>query len=178
MRGSSGHRFESQRRANNRSKEGKTKSMNTTETREAKRSLWERILALLEKDLAERRHSKIFVDLPGESGPNHKEIGALSQAEMRTLEPGLRIRVVNRLLERYLAEQGHVDLLKGRHPYSKDIRDLAPADLSALIEADRKKGEEREREEFVREVRGDLDQLPARLSGSSTGSSHSSSLAA
>jgi hypothetical protein len=39
MRGSGGHRFVSQSRANNRSKEGKTNSMNTTETREAKRSL-------------------------------------------------------------------------------------------------------------------------------------------
>jgi hypothetical protein len=175
MRGASGHRFEGH--ANNRSKEGKTKSMNTTETREAKHSLWERILVLLEQDLAERRHSKVFVDVPGERGPYHKEIGELSQAEMRTLEPGLRIRVVNRLLERYLAEQGNVDLFKGRHPYTKDTRDLAPADLSDLIDADREKGEEREREEFVREVRRNLDRLPARPSGSSTGSSHSSSLA-
>jgi len=50
MRGSRGYRFESQSRANNRSNEGKTKSINTTETREAERSLWERILALLEED--------------------------------------------------------------------------------------------------------------------------------
>jgi hypothetical protein len=62
--------------ANNRSKEGKTKSMNTTETREAKRSLWERTLALLEQDLAEHTHSKVFVDVPGEFGPYHKEIGS------------------------------------------------------------------------------------------------------
>jgi hypothetical protein len=123
--------------ANNRSKEGKTKSMNTTETREAKRSLWERTLALLEQDLAEHTHSKVFVDVPGESGPYHKEIGELSQEEMRTLEPGLRIRVVNRLLERYLAEQGNIELLKERHAYTKDTGDLAPADLSAFIEANR-----------------------------------------
>jgi hypothetical protein len=56
---------------------------------------------------------------------------------MRTLEPGLRIRVVNRLLERYLAEQGNIELLKERHAYTKDTGDLAPADLSAFIEADR-----------------------------------------
>src|SRR5215212_1032680 len=139
MRGASGHRFEGH--ANNRSKEGKTKSMNTTETREAKRSLWERTLVPLEQVLAEHTHSKVFVDVPvdvpGESGPYHKEIGELSQEEMRTLEPGLRIRVVNRLLERYLAEEGNVELLKEGHAYTKDTGDLAPADLSAFIEADR-----------------------------------------
>jgi hypothetical protein len=133
--------------------------MNTTDTREAKRSHWERILALLEEDLAERRHSKVFVNVPGESGLYHKELGELSQAEMRTLEPGLRIRVVNRLLGRYVAEQGHIDLLKGRHCYTRDMRDLAPTDLAALIGADREKGEEREREEFVPEVRGELDHV-------------------
>jgi hypothetical protein len=90
--------------------------MNTADTREAKRALRERNLPLLEEDLAERRHSKIFVDVLGESGPYHKEIGELSRAEMRTLEPGLRIRVVNRLLERYLDDQGHLDILEGRHP--------------------------------------------------------------
>jgi hypothetical protein len=31
--------------------------------------------------------------------------------------------------------------------------------LSALIQADRERAEEREREEFVREMRGDLDRL-------------------
>jgi hypothetical protein len=129
MGGPSGHRFEGQSHANNRSIEGKTKGMNTTETREAKRSLWERILALLEQDLAERRHSKVFVDVPGEYGPYHKEIGELSQAEMKTLEPSLRIRVVNRLLERYVDEQGHLNILEGRHPHTKDIRDIAPANL-------------------------------------------------
>ena len=131
--------------------------MNTTETREAKRSLWERTLVPLEQDLTEHTHIKVFVDVLGESGPYHKEIGELSQEEMRTLEPGLRIRVVNRLLERYLTEEGNVELLKEGHAYTKDTGDLAPADLSALIEADREKGEEREREEFVGEVRGDLD---------------------
>jgi hypothetical protein len=139
--------------------------MNTTRTREAKRSLWERILALLEEDLAERRNGKVYVEVLGEPGPYHKEIGELSQAEIRSLEPELRTRVVNRLLDRYLAEQGHVDLLQGRHPYTKDIPDLTPADLPALIAADREKAEEqreeREREEFVRQVREDLDRLLA-----------------
>ena len=98
--------------------------MNSTETSETKRSLWERILALLEKDLAERRDGKVFVEVLEESGPYRKEIGELSGAEMRGLEPRLRIHVVNQLLERYLAEQGLVDLLNGRHLYTKDIRDL------------------------------------------------------
>jgi len=55
--------------------------------------------------------------VPGESGPDRKEIGGLSQADMRTLEPGLRIRMVNHLLERYLAEQGNLDILERRRPY-------------------------------------------------------------
>jgi hypothetical protein len=139
--------------------------MNSTETRETKRSLWERIFALLEEDLAERRDGKVFVEVLEGSGPYRKEIGELSGAEMRRLEPRLRTRVVNRLLERYLAEQARVDLLKRGRPYTKDIRDLAPADLSALIEAEREKAEERreerEREEFVQEAREDLNRLPA-----------------
>jgi hypothetical protein len=36
---------------------------------------------------------------------------------MRTLEPDLGIRMVNRLLERYLAEQGNLDILERRRPY-------------------------------------------------------------
>jgi len=84
--------------------------MNTTETREAKCSPWERILGLLEEDLAERPHSKVFVEVPGGYGLYLKEIGELSWAELMALEPGLWIRVVNRLLERYLAEQGQLDL--------------------------------------------------------------------
>jgi len=48
--------------------------------------------------------------VPGRYGLYLKEIGELSRAELRALEPGLRIRVVNRLLERYLAEQGQLDL--------------------------------------------------------------------
>jgi len=48
--------------------------------------------------------------VPGGYGLYLKEIGELSWAELMALEPGLWIRVVNRLLERYLAEQGQLDL--------------------------------------------------------------------
>ena len=129
MRGSSSQRFESLSSASNRCKEGKTKRMNTTETREAKRSNRGGILAVVEEDLVERPHSKVFVDVSGECVPYHKEIGELSQAEIRSLEPELRTRVVNRLLDRYLAEQGHLNILEGRHPHTKDIRHIAPANL-------------------------------------------------
>ena len=91
--------------------------MSTTEAREAKRSLGAGILPLPEEDLTERHHSKVFVEVPGESGPDRKEIGELSRAEIRTLEPGLRIRVVNRLLERYVAEQTTSTSLRGGAPY-------------------------------------------------------------
>jgi hypothetical protein len=117
MRKPSGPRSERWSRANKRSKEGKTKIMSTTEAREAKRSLGAGILPLPEEDLTERRHSKVFVEVPGESGPARKEIGELSRAEIRTLEPGLRIRVVNRLLERYLAEQATSTSLGEGAPY-------------------------------------------------------------
>jgi hypothetical protein len=117
MRKPSDPRSESRSRASKRSKEGKLKNMSTTEAREAKRSLGAGILPLPEEDLTERRHSKVFVEVPGESGPDRKEIGELSRAEMRTLEPGLRIRVVNRLLERYLAEQATSTSLRGGAPY-------------------------------------------------------------
>ena len=139
--------------------------MNRTKTIEATRSLWERILSLLEDDLAERRNGKVFVEVSEESGLCRKEIGELSGTEMRSLEPRLRVRVIDQLLERYLAEQGRVDLLKGRRPYTKGIGDLTPEDLPALIEAEREKAEEqheeREREAFVREVQEDLNRLPA-----------------
>jgi hypothetical protein len=49
-----------------------------------------------------------------------------------------------------------VDLLKGRSFYTKDIRDLTPEDLPALIAADWEQTEEyreeREREKLVREL--------------------------
>jgi hypothetical protein len=50
----------------------KTKSMSTSETRETKRSLGARMLALPEEDPTESRHSKIFVEVPGGSGPDRK----------------------------------------------------------------------------------------------------------
>jgi hypothetical protein len=51
------------------------------------------------------------------------------QAEISALEPGLRIRLVDRLLECYLAEQGRFDFLVATYTYTKDIRGLAPANL-------------------------------------------------
>jgi hypothetical protein len=114
MRWPNGPGSEGRSRADNRCKEGKTKSMATAEPREAKRLLEAGILPLPEEDLTELRHIKVFVEVRGGSGPDRKEIGELSRAEMRTLEPGIRIRVVNRLLERYLAEQGHLDILEER----------------------------------------------------------------
>jgi hypothetical protein len=93
-------------RPENRSRDGKRSN-------EAKRSPGAGTLALPEEDLAERRYSKVFVEVPEGSGSNRREIGELSQAELRSLEPRLRISVVNRLLERYVAEHGHLDLLEG-----------------------------------------------------------------
>jgi hypothetical protein len=75
MRKPSDPRFESLSSASKRSKEGKTMSMSTTETRDAKRSLGARMLALPEEDLTESRHSKVFAEVPGGSGPDRKEIG-------------------------------------------------------------------------------------------------------
>jgi len=138
--------------------------MSKRQTKQSTPLLWGRILALLEEDLAERCNKKVFVELRGEGGTCRKEIGELSQAEIRSIEPGLRERVVEWLLDRYLAEQGRVDLLNGRRFYTKDVRDLTPSDLPALIEADHERAEEHreefEREEFVREVRETLARLP------------------
>jgi hypothetical protein len=70
---------------------------------------------------------------------------------------------VEQLLDRYLAEQGNVDLVKKRRVYTKKIQDLTPEDLPALVEADRRRveesQEERERADFIREARADLEQL-------------------
>jgi hypothetical protein len=87
--------------------------MDIMEAREAKRPLREGILPLPKEGLADHHRSKIFVEVPGGSGPIRKEIGELSQAEIRNLEPGLRIRVVNCLLERYVVGQGQNELLMG-----------------------------------------------------------------
>jgi hypothetical protein len=55
-----------------------------------------------------------------------------------------------------------VDLLQRRHPYTREIRDLTPEDLSALIEAYRLRDEEeyhRRRTEFVREAKAEFEQF-------------------
>src|SRR5215210_388405 len=127
-------------------------------------SLWDRILGLIEQNLDERRGRKLFVEVRDESGSYRKEIGELSASERRGLHPALREHVVEQLLDRYLAEQGCVDLLEKRRAYVKKIQDLTPEDLPALVEADRQRVEEehrkeRERAEFVREARVDLERL-------------------
>ncbi len=137
----------------------------TQEERTGDPSLWERILGLVEQDLEERRTRKLFVEVREESGSYRKEIGELSATERRSLHPALRERVAERLLDRYLAGQGHVDLADKRRPYTKKIEDLAPEDLPALVQADRQRIEEerekeRERAGFVREARADLQWLP------------------
>ena len=126
-------------------------------------SLWDRIIGLLEQELDWRSSRKLFVTLKGESGSYQKEIGELLPSERRSLAPALREHVAEQLLERYLAEQGSVDLLERRHAYTKLIRDLTPTDLPALIAAERHRvevhQEERERAEFVEDVRSDLERL-------------------
>ena len=135
----------------------------TTEERVGDPSLWDRILGLLEQDLAERRSRKLFVEMQDESGSHRKEIGELSASERQSFPPTLREHVVERLLDRYLAEQGRVDLADKRRAYTKKIQDLTPADLPALIEADRLRAEEyrkeRELAELAQDVEEDLDQL-------------------
>ncbi len=133
-----------------------------------RRSLWDRILGLIEEDLNERRSSELFVEVPGEeSGSCRKEIGELSTVERRSLHPALREYVAERLLDRYLAKQGCVDLVQRRRTYTKKIQDLTPEDLPALVEADRQRDEEEsERAEFVREAQADLERLfAAELAG-------------
>ena len=69
---------------------------------------------------------------------------------------------MEQLLDRHLAEQGRVDLLERRRPYTRELRDLTPEDLPALIEADRLRAEEeyhRGRTEFVRDAQADLEQF-------------------
>ena len=131
--------------------------------------LWDRILGLIKQDLEERRSRKLFVEVaakmaarPGESRACEKEIGELSAEERQSLHPILREHVMERLLDRYLAEQGRVDLVERRRPYTREIRDLTPEDLPALITANRLRAEEeyhRGRTEFVREAQADLEQL-------------------
>ena len=136
---------------------------NDTEPEGRTFSLWDRIIRLLEQELDWRCSRKLFVTLQGESGSHQKEIGELSAIERRSLAPALRQYVADQLLERYLAEQGSVDLLERRHAYTKHIRDLTPTDLPALIEAERHSEQEhqnqRERAEFVEVVSSDLERL-------------------
>jgi hypothetical protein len=126
-------------------------------------SLWDRVLGLIKQDLVERRSRKHFVEVHNDAGLCRKEIGNLSPAEPRSLHPALREFVVEQLLDRYLAKQGKVDLVEKRRAYTKNIQDLTPDDLPALVEADRRRleesQEERERAEFIREVRAGLAQL-------------------
>jgi hypothetical protein len=83
----------------------------------ATHDLWDRILGLIEQDLEERRSRKLFVEVRDESGSScEKEIGELSAEERRSLHPVLREHVVERLLDRHLAEQGRVDLLAKEAP--------------------------------------------------------------
>jgi len=118
--------------------------------------LWDRVLGLVKQDLVERRSRKLYVEVQGESGSYRKEIGELCTTERRSLCPTLRERVVERLLDRHLAEQGRVDLVEKRRAYTKRIQDLTPEDLPALLAADRwrveEHQEERERAKFVQEA--------------------------
>jgi hypothetical protein len=69
---------------------------------------------------------------------------------------------VERLLDRHLVEQGRVDLLERRRPYTREIRNLTPEDPPAPIEAERLRDKEeyhRERTEFVRESQADTEQF-------------------
>jgi hypothetical protein len=135
---------------------------NTAHNPDATHDLWYRILGLIQQDLEERRSRKLFVEMRAESGSCEKEIGELSAEERRSLHPVLREQVVERLLDRHLAEQGHVDLLERRHPFTREIQSLTPKDLPALIAADRLRAEEehhRGRTEFVREAQADLERL-------------------
>jgi hypothetical protein len=116
--------------------------MYSTQTGQVKRTLWERILKLLVENLAERRDRKLFVELRAKCGPYQKEIGELATPEIMSLEPWLRERVVERLVDQYLAEQDRVDLLERRRAYTKSLQELTPADLSAVVEADRYRAQE------------------------------------
>lgn len=137
--------------------------MSNTATDERKSPLWNQVLGLLEEDLAERSSRRVIVGVPCESGTYQKEIGKLSVRELQSLDPDLREHVGEQLLDRYLAEQGYVDLIERGRAYTKKIQDLTPSDLPALVEADRYRTEERrkkrEREKFVQEMREDLDRL-------------------
>jgi hypothetical protein len=134
-----------------------------TQSTQGERTLWERILELLAEDLAFRRDRRLFVDLRDKCGPYQKEIAELSAPEIRGMEPWLREHVVERLVDRYLAEQGRVDLLERRRASTKCLQELTPADLPAIVRADLYTAEEcrkeRERAEFVQHLVEKLDGL-------------------
>jgi hypothetical protein len=134
-------------------------------TRE-KSPLWELVLRLIEEDLSRRASARLFVEVPEkESGPYRKEIGDLSAGERRRLHPTLAQRVAEMLLDRYLAQQGYLDLLERRSASRKKVGELLPEDLPALIEADHQRIEEKrrthsEQAKFVEEARAGLEDLP------------------
>jgi len=134
------------------------------ETQPKELSLWDRILRLVEEELAERRSRRVFVRVLDGSLSYEKEISELSQEELRGLDPELHAQVAEQLLERYLADEGYVDLLEKRCVYSKRVEDLSPQDLPAVIEAEcysaKEHREEHERKRFVREVHEDFRRLP------------------
>ncbi len=105
--------------------------------------LWDRILGLTEQNLEERRSRQLFVEVRDEYGSSReKEIGELSTEERRSLHPVLREHVVELLLDQHLAEQGRVDLLERRRPYTREIRKLTPEDLTAFIDLHRSRAAE------------------------------------
>ena len=141
--------------------------MSVTEADPREKSpLWERILGLIEEDLSRRVSARLFVEVPDEeSGPYRKEIGDLSAGERNRLHPVLARRVAEMLLDRYLAQQGYLDLLERRYASHKKVGELLPEDLPALIEADRQRIEEKrrthsERAKFVEEARAGWEDLP------------------
>lgn len=149
---------------------GGTSNTNTEETGGEGLSLWDRVFGLIEQDLAERRGGRLFVEVRSESGSCRKEIGELTAEERRSLHPDLREHVVERLLDRYLAEQDRVDLADKRRAYTKKLHDLTPEDLPALVYADRQRAEEkndkeREQAEFAWEVRTGSERLIIELAG-------------
>ena len=139
------------------------KNMSNAQTEESRQSLWDRVLELLEEDLVERRDKRIMVEMRGEFGIRRKEIAELSPAERRSLDPELREYVAEQLLDRYLAQQGRVDLLEARRAYTKNLRELTPEDLPALMKADQYRADERRRarehEQSIRQMREQLDEL-------------------
>jgi hypothetical protein len=137
--------------------------MSNAQTEELRQSLWDRIFELLEEHLGERRDKRIMVELRGEFGIRRKEIAELSPAERRSIDSELGEYVAEQLLDRYLAQQGRVDLLEARRAYTKNLRELTPEDLPALMKADQYRVDEYRRAqedgEFIRRMREELDRL-------------------